>query len=233
MVFEDFYDRRSLEDPYSKITISKNEYRQLREIAEKYETLVKKFKDVEAKKSELHRQLEEMRDDGRKLKDLEEKTEKYLNSLVRVQADFENYKKSNHRENERYKMRIKEEILRKLIKHYEDLQRALKILETLENSEQVKKGFEMIMKNFEKILEVEGVREMKCEGQKFDPYKHEAMMVEEDRDDLPESTIVEELEKGYYFNNKILRPAKVKISKRSKLQNLNENQIKIKIENKN
>ncbi|MHA2429715.1 MAG: nucleotide exchange factor GrpE [Promethearchaeota archaeon] len=217
MVFEDFYDeffnaRRSLEDPYSKITISKSEYGQLREIAEKYETLVKKFKDIEAKKSELHRQLEEMRDDGRKLKDLEEKTEKYLNSLVRVQADFENYKKSNHRENERYKMRIKEEILKKLIKHYEDLQRALKILETLENDEHVKKGFEMIIKNFEKFLEEEGVREMKCEGQKFDPYKHEALMVEAS-DNLPENTIIEELDKGYYFNNTILKPAGVKISK--------------------
>ena len=76
MVFEDFYDgyfnaRRSLEDPYNKVTISKTEYKQLREITEKYEALIKKFKDIEAKKSELHRQLEEMRDDGRKLKDLE------------------------------------------------------------------------------------------------------------------------------------------------------------------
>ena len=217
MVFEDFYDeffnaRGALEDPYSKVTISKNEYRQLRELAEKYETLVKKFKDIEAKNSELHRQIEEMRDDGRKLKDLEEKTEKYLNSLVRVQADFENYKKSNHRENERYKMRIKEEILKKLIKHYEDLQRALKILETLENSEHVKKGFEMIIKNFEKFLEEEGVKEMKCEGQKFDPYKHEALMVEAN-DNLLENTIIEELEKGYYFNNTILKPARVKVSK--------------------
>ncbi len=217
MVYEDFYDeffntRKSLEDPYSKITISKNEYRQLREIAEKYEILIKKFKDIESKKSELHRQLEEMRDDGRKLKDLEEKTEKYLNSLARVQADFENYKKSNHREKESYKMRIKEEMLKKLIKHYEDLQRALKILKTLENSEQVAKGYEMILKNFKKFLEEEGVKEMKCEGQKFDPYKHEALMVETN-DNLPENTIIEELDKGYYFNNTILKPAGVKVSK--------------------
>ncbi|MFX0031284.1 MAG: nucleotide exchange factor GrpE [Promethearchaeota archaeon] len=216
MVFEDFYDefingRRSLEDPYNKITISKSEYRQLREMAERYQVLIKKFKEIETKNTELNNQLEEM-NDGRKLKELQEKTEKYLNSLIRVQADFENYKKSNQRENERYTLRVKENILRKMIKHYEDLQRALKILETLQNDDHIKKGFEMIVKNFEKMLEEEGVSAMNCEGQVFDPYKHEALMVEED-DNLPENTIIEEIDKGYYLNNVILKPAGVKISK--------------------
>lgn len=217
MVFEDFYDdfingRRSLENPYNKITISRSEYKQLMEIAERYEMLVKKFKDVEAKNTEMHKLLEDMKDDGRKLKELEEKTEKYLNALVRVQADFENYKKSNQRESERYALGAKENILRKIVKHYEDLQRGLKILETLQNDEHIKKGFEMIVKNFKKILEEEGVRAMDCEGQKFDPYKHEALLVEEN-ENLPENTIIEEIDKGYYLNNIILKPAGVKISK--------------------
>ncbi|MFX1498140.1 MAG: nucleotide exchange factor GrpE [Promethearchaeota archaeon] len=217
MVFEDFYDdffktRRSLEDPYSKITISKSEYKQLRELSEKYDMLLKKFKEVEAKNTELHKMLEEMKDHGRKLKELEEKTERYLNSLVRVQADFENYKKSNQRENERYMLQAKEKILRKMAKHHEDLQRALKILKTLQNNEHIIKGFEMIVKNFERILAEEGVRSMNCEGDKFDPYKHEALMVEE-REDLPENTIIEEIDKGYYLNNVVLKPAGVKISK--------------------
>ena len=68
---------------------------------------------------------------------------------------------------------------------------------------------------------------MNCEGQKFDPYKQEVIIVE-DRDDLPENTIIEELDKGYYYNNKVLKPAKVKISKKSCLQNLQEiKEIKI------
>jgi molecular chaperone GrpE len=217
MVFEDFYDdffntRRSLEDPYSKVTISKSEYKQLREIAEQYQMLVKKFKEIETKNLEMHKQLEEMKDDGRKLKELQEKTEKYLNSLIRVQADFENYKKSNHRENERYVAQAKENILRKMIKHYEDLQRALKVLNTSQNDERVKKGFEMILKNFEKLLEEEGVRAMNCEGEIFDPYRHEALMIEEN-ETIPENTIIEEIDKGYYLNNIILKPAGVKISK--------------------
>ncbi|MFX0057932.1 MAG: nucleotide exchange factor GrpE [Candidatus Hodarchaeota archaeon] len=225
MVFEDFYDsffnaRRSLEDPNSKIAISREEYKKLSGIAEKYELLVKKFEQIEAKKTQLEKELEDMKDDGRKLKELEEKTEKYLQSLLRTQADFENYKKSNQRENERYRLRFKEEILKKMIKHYEDLQRALKVIETREIEESIRNGFIMIVKNFQKILEEEGVKAMDPVGEKFDPYKHEALLVEEN-DELPENTILEEIDKGYYLNNIILKPAGVKISKtKSKLQNL-------------
>jgi molecular chaperone GrpE len=222
MVFEDYYNegfnaRRSLEDPYSKVSISKEKYKKLTEIAEKYEMLLRKFDQVDAKKNELHKQLETLKEDGRQLKDLEEKTEKYLNSLIRVQADFENYKKANYRENERYRLRVKEKMLKKLIKHYEDLHRALKVLDSLKKGELGKKGFKMIVENFEKFLEDEGVKPMDSEGEKFDPYKHECLLVEEN-EDLPENTILEEIDQGYYLNNKVLKPAGVKISKtKSKL----------------
>ena len=217
MVFEDYYDevfnaRRSLEDPYRKVTISKDKYKNLMETAQKYEMLVKKIDQVESKKSELEKQIEILKEDGRQLKDLEEKTEKYLNSLLRTQADFDNYKKANHRENERYRARIKEVMLKKLIKHYEDLLRAFNVLDLIEKGESVKKGFKMIIENFEKFLEEEGVKPMLSEGEKFDPYKHEALLVEEN-EKFPENTIIEELNKGYYLNNMILKPAGVKISK--------------------
>ena len=222
MVFEDYYNevfnaRRSLEDPYLKITISKEKYKNLVETAEKYEMLVKKLDQVVSKKTKLEREIEYLKDDGRKLKELEEKTEKYLNSLVRTQADFDNYKKANQRENERYRARAKEEMIKKLVRHYEDLLRAFNILDLIEKGESVKKGFKMIIENFEKFLEDEGVKPMFSEGEKFDPYKHEALMVEEN-EEFPENTIIEELNKGYYLNNKILKPAGVKISKiKSKL----------------
>jgi len=217
MVFEDYYDevfnaRKSLEDPYRKVTISKDRYKKLMETAEKYEMLVKKMDQVLAKKTELENQIEILKEDGRQLKDLEEKTEKYLNSLLRTQADFDNYKKTNHQENERYRARVKENMLKKLIKHYEDLLRAYNVLDLVEKGESVKKGFKMIIDNFEKFLEDEGVIPMHCEGEKFDPYKHEALIVEEN-EELPENTIIEEMNKGYYLNNKILRPSGVKISK--------------------
>ena len=158
-----------------------------------------------------------MKDDGRKFKELMEEKEKFMNSLLRVRADFENYKKRSERENERYRDYVMEVILKKLIDHYDDLLRALNLLKVFNNMDGIKNGFEIIVKNFEKILKEEGVKPMNSEGEKFDPYKHEAVIVEEGLDDLPENTILEELTKGYYFKDKVLRPAKVKISKKSKL----------------
>jgi molecular chaperone GrpE len=67
-------------------------------------------------------------------------------------------------------------------------------------------------------LEEEGVKELNSKGEKFDPYKHEVLLVEVN-DDLPENTIIEELDKGYFFKDKVLRPAKVKISKHNDKNN--------------
>jgi molecular chaperone GrpE len=217
MVFEDFYDdffkaRRSLEDPYAKVTISKKEYEKLQKMAANYEMLLKKFEMMEKTKSELEKELEILKDDGRKLKKLEEENEKFMNSLLRTRADFENYKKSVDRNNEANQKQFKAKIARKLIKHAEDLERALKVLETLHNDESIQKGFKIIVQNFKKMLQEEGIRPMNSEGEKFDPYKHEALLVEE-RDDIPENTIIEEIDKGYFLNNEILKPAGVKISK--------------------
>jgi len=214
MVFEDdfFNVRKSLEDPYRKIAISKSEYERLQQIAAKHETLLKKFQRIETEKSQLEQEIELLKDDGRKLKKLEEENEKMLNSLLRTRADFENYKRSMDRNNETYRQKVQERIMRKLVKDVEDLTRALKVLETLNIADSIKNGFEMILHNFTKILEEEGVRPMNCVGEKFDPFKQEALLVEE-RDDLPENTIIEEIDKGYFINNTILKPAGVKVSK--------------------
>ena len=217
MVFEDFHHNfsreiRALEEPINKVTISKVKYKHLLEASEKHEALVKKYKDVVGKKNEIEKQNELLKEDGIKLKQLEEKTERYLNSLLRIQAEYENYRKTNQRENERYEHVYKEKMLTKLVNHYEDLTRAVKVLNTLDLNDSIKKGFEMIRMNFQKLLEDEGVKAMDSKGEIFDPYKHEALMVEEN-EKLPENTIIEELNKGYYLNDKVLRPAGVKISK--------------------
>ncbi len=218
MVYEKFYDnyfnkRRALEDPRDRITISKREYNKLRETAERYEALAKKLDHAQTEKSALHKQIENLKEDGRQLKDLEEKTKKYLNSLVRARADFENYKKSVQRDKEQYNTILKERIMKKLIDHYEDLLRAQQIMEINNSDESIRNGFKMIVRNFQKMLEDEGLIPMNCKGEKFDPYKHESVMVEEN-DDLPENTIIEVIDKGYYLNNKVLKPARVKVSKK-------------------
>jgi molecular chaperone GrpE len=228
MTFEEYYDRfRNNRDisrgASNQISIQRSDYEVLKAKAEKYEALMKEHKKIKTQNDRLLKELDDMKDDGRKFKELMEEKEKYLNSLLRVRADFENYKKRSEQENSRYKSYVMDAMLKKLIDHYDDLVRALNLLKTLENMDGIKNGFELIIKNFEKLLVEEGVKPMNSEGEKFDPYKHEAIIIEEDRDDLPENTILEEITKGYYIKEKILRPAKVKISKKSKLKNLNEN----------
>ncbi len=222
MVFEDYFDRftsqrGSSRSASNQIAISRKDFEQLKAKAEKYEALVEEHKKIKTRNDRLLKELDDMKDDGRKFKELIEEKEKFMNSLLRVRADFENYKKRSERENGRYREYVMEAILKKLIDHYDDLIRALNLLKVLENMDGIKNGFEIIVKNFEKLLTEEGVKPMNSEGEKFDPYKHEAVIVEEGRDDLPENTILEEITKGYFVKDKVLRPAMVKISKKSKL----------------
>ncbi|MFX1566791.1 MAG: nucleotide exchange factor GrpE [Promethearchaeota archaeon] len=228
MTFEEYFNRYNGNRGFSRelsnqILVPRNEYKVLKAKAEKYEALVEEHKKIKTQNDRLLKELDDMKEDSRKFKELLEEKEKFLNSLLRIRADFENYKKRSERENNKYKEFVTETILKKLIDHYDDLVRAMNLIKMVENMEGIKNGFEIIVKKFEKILFEEGVKLMNSEGEKFDPYKHEAILVEDGRDDLPENTILEEITKGYYIKDRILRPAKVKISKKSKLKKLNEN----------
>ncbi len=204
MVFEDYYDRftsqrGSQRRSQNQILITRKEFDRLEAKAQKYDALVEEHKKIKTYNDKLLKELDDLKNDARKFKELLDEKEKFLNSLLRTRADFENFKKRSEQENERYKSYIMEKMLKKLIDHYDDLIRALNLVKIVEGVDGFKKGFEIIVKNFEKILTEEGVKPMNSEGEVFDPYKHEALIVEENRDDLPENTILEELTKGYYY----------------------------------
>ena len=78
------------------------------------------------------------------------------------------------------------------------------------DKEKFVEGMKMIYGIFHSTLEEEGLKPIKAEGEKFDPYKHEVLLKEES--DKPEGTILEEFQKGYMLNDKVLRFSKVKIS---------------------
>ncbi|MHA2039430.1 MAG: nucleotide exchange factor GrpE [Promethearchaeota archaeon] len=187
---------------------------------------MEEHKKVKTWNDQMLKELDDMKDDARNFKELEEEKEKFLRQLLQVRADFDNHKKREAREGARYRQYVLEGLLLKLLNHYDDLERALNLLKMLEGMEGMWKGFEIVVQNFEKVMEEEGIRPMESEGANFDPYKHEAMMVEEGRDDIPENTIVEVLDKGYYLKDRVLRPAKVKISKPSgKSKNSSESRL--------
>ncbi len=211
--FNDFISDNVLNKKSASI-VTQKDYDNL---LEKYELLAEEHKRIKTKNDELLKELDDIKDDSRKLKQLQKDNKEFLNSLLRVRADFDNYQKRIAKENDRFKTYATEKILKKLINHYDDLSRALNMLDVIENGESMKKGFELLKKNFEKLLKEEGVEPMNSEGKQFDPHFHEAMMVEE-RNNLPENTILEVLDKGYLYNNKVLRPSKVVISKKSNIE---------------
>lgn len=134
----------------------------------------------------------------------------YENSIRRLQADFENYIKRTEKEKLDFAKYTSAKTVGKFLNIIDSLDMAMIILEK-ENNAEIKTGIRMIHKQFHKILEEEGVKPMNCKNQKFDPYCHEIIdMVEHE---TPEGTIVDELQKGYHIHEKVLRTAKVRVSK--------------------
>ena len=148
-------------------------------------------------------------------KELEEKTrlaEDYLSQLKYLQADFENYKKMVAREREMYEMCATEELTKSLLPLIDNLEIAIASAKQNEDEPSFVEGIELIYKDLMVVLGKEGLKPIKAVGEKFDPYKHEVIMTVID-DGLPEDTVLEELEKGYMLGSKLLRTAKVKVSK--------------------
>lgn len=219
MSFEQLYGSFYGKDSES-ISILKKEYDSLKEKAQSFDKIANKMKQLTQENKKLSEELESLKSKESKQEkesDLVKKTELYLNSLKRLKADFENYRKSVERTQERSRLKFTFDIMKKLINHFDDLKRASEVLDTLETNESVKKGFNMIVKNFESLLQEYGVKSMDCEGNKFNPYENEVLMVE-NNPNFPNGTILQELEKGYYFNQEVLRPAKVKISQNESYQ---------------
>ncbi len=132
----------------------------------------------------------------------------YTDHLKRLQAEFENYCKRVEKERKEYAGMASEKLIVKLLLIIDDFERALVTLKDV--PEEARKGIEMIFKNLHKILHEEHVELIKPVGQKFDPYKHEVLLKVESGQ--PEDTIVDELQKGYTMNGKVIRYAKVKVS---------------------
>ncbi|MAG08513.1 nucleotide exchange factor GrpE [Candidatus Woesearchaeota archaeon] len=129
-------------------------------------------------------------------------------SLQVLQAEFENYKKRTEKEKQEFVKYAKGELVRNLLPVLDSFEHALK---DKDKKEEFIKGVEQIFAQFYSILEQEGLRPIDASGKMFDPYKHDALLQE--KSDKEDGTVLEELQKGYMLNDKMIRPTKVKVSK--------------------
>jgi molecular chaperone GrpE len=140
------------------------------------------------------------------------RSEDYLTRLKYLQADFENYKKRSDREAEQIKSYCNERLLIQLLDIVDELELAVKNGEISNSTETLLEGVEMTLKKLRKVLEQEGVFPIENpEGKAFDPSRHYAIATVES-DDVTESTVVEELRKGYMMRGKVIRPTIVKVA---------------------
>jgi molecular chaperone GrpE len=144
--------------------------------------------------------------------------EDYKDRFIRAQADFQNYQKRIEREFTDFKAYSNSRLVEDLLMIIDDFECALSLEEDGSKNEFIK-GFEMIYKNLLGVLQKEGLCEIKAENEKFDPWKHEAVdMIP--TNDYPEHTVLGVIQRGYMFKDKVLRPAKVRVSTKSEKEKI-------------
>jgi len=136
------------------------------------------------------------------------KIKELTETLQRLQAEFENYKKRNEKECSDYKSYAQEQLIKQLLIIIDNFELAL---QNHNSPQEFSKGVELIYAQLFSLLEDKGLKVIKAKGEKFDPYKHEAMLTEESK--KKPNTVLEELQKGYTLNEKVIRHTKVKVSK--------------------
>ena len=189
------------------------------DIEEKDESKVKDEKEEtpSESKEESSQEDEECEDDelAKLKKDLEEKDEEIIelkSHIQRLQADFDNFRKQNDKQKQDLIKFANEGLIVKFLDVYEDMERAL---ENATTEEELREGLELIYSKMKNTLEKEGVEEIPAVGEKFDPFKHEALLTV-DSPDHENNEIVDELMKGYTLKDKVIKYSKVIVCKKAK-----------------
>ena len=131
---------------------------------------------------------------------------------MRLAAEFDNYKKRTSREISVLVKNASESLVSNLLPTLDNIERALQAPQTTDETKSFAEGIGIIHQQLRDTLKKEGLEVVDAVDQPFDPTIHEAVMAIE-RDDKPAETILEEVEKGYMLNERILRPAKVIVSR--------------------
>lgn len=141
---------------------------------------------------------------------MQKKLETTNQQLLRVAADFENYRKRMQREKTEIYQQANAGLVRRLLPVLDSFSRALK---TDDEEQGMNQGLQKIGRQMLAILEGEGLECIKAQGCCFDPNYHEAVMRSEDPE-VPENTVLEVFEEGYLFNGKLCRPSMVRVSRK-------------------
>lgn len=143
----------------------------------------------------------------------ETKEESAEDKLKRLQAEFINFRARQERSAEEYRKYANAALLMSFLPLMDSIDKANHAAKTSNNIDALKEGLCLIHRQLKEILEKEGVTEIEALNKEFDPEFHQAVIVEEVTD-KPDNIVLQELQKGYLYKNRVLRPSMVKVSKK-------------------
>lgn len=146
-----------------------------------------------------------------KIKDLTAEKEQLTDRLMRLQAEYENYKRRTQKERMNERKYEAENLAKELLPVLDNFERAL-LTDVSEENKSFLDGMKMIYNQLNDALKSQGIEPIETKDQKFDPNYHHAVMQTED-EHVESNMIVEELQKGYLLKDKVLRAAMVKVNK--------------------
>jgi molecular chaperone GrpE len=149
-------------------------------------------------------------------KQLEEKINSLQDSLLRKAAEFENYKRRTENDQLNLIKYAAESFIIKILPVYDDLQRSVVHLgETSLDS--VREGLKLVLDKFTKTLDEQGIKKIEAKGQEFDVEYHEALM-QQPSNEFPPNTVLEEVDPGYIYKDKVIKHSKVIVSKEAEIE---------------
>ena len=143
-----------------------------------------------------------------RLEDAERQRDDYLDSLQRLKADFENYRKRAARDQASFAARASEALVKELLPILDDLERALEAAEQHEEAK-LEEGVRLVHRSFLQTLQKQGLQQIETNG-RFDPHVHEALLSQPS--EAEEGSVIDVLQKGYRLGDRVLRPARVVVS---------------------
>lgn len=163
--------------------------------------------DTDEEQEELS-ETEQLKEEIETLKStLEEEENKYLKLL----AEVENFKRRKNQEIELQKKYKEQALAEDLLSVLDNLERALAVEDDSEAFSSLKKGVDMVYKDFIKVFESHDIKPIESVGAEFDPNVHQAVMTEPD-DSVESNIVIEEFQKGYLLKDRVIRPSMVKVS---------------------
>lgn len=146
-----------------------------------------------------------------RIQELEDKNKELNDRLLRRAAEFENYKRRTEQDQLSLLKYAAEPFIIKMLSVYDDLLRSLNHINEKENNQSLNEGLKLVADKFTKVLADQGIEKIKCKGEQFDFNYHEAVMQHVTKD-YPTNTIIEEIEAGYMYKDKVIKHSKVIVS---------------------